>query len=81
MKEIDRRRGVGCCCFYDGDMTMAMLMMAEMVTTMKMIDYCLLLESDRRIAAIIYFLFIFNDNARENLLARKVIGGGRGKVG
>jgi hypothetical protein len=33
------------------------------------------------IAAIVYFLFIFNDDARENLLAMKVMGEGRGKVG
>ncbi len=33
------------------------------------------------IAAIIYFLFIFNDYARENLLVTKVIGGRRTKVG
>jgi hypothetical protein len=32
------------------------------------------------IVVIMYFLFIFNDNARENLLAMK-IGGGRAKVG
>ncbi len=33
------------------------------------------------IAAILYFLFIFNENARKNLLAMKVMGGGREKVG
>jgi hypothetical protein len=33
------------------------------------------------IVAIIYFLFTFNENARENLLATKVIRGGRAKVG
>ncbi len=32
------------------------------------------------IVAIIYFYYIFNDNARENLLATKVMGGGRAKV-
>jgi hypothetical protein len=62
-------------------MTMAMLTITAMVMAMVMIDYCLLLESDGMIAAIIYFLFIFNDSARDNLLATKVMGGGRGKVG
>jgi hypothetical protein len=33
------------------------------------------------IAAILYFLFKFNDNARENLLAIKILGGGRAKMG
>jgi hypothetical protein len=46
-------------------MTMAMLTMTATVTSMMMIDYCLLLENNGMIAAIIYFLFIFNDNARE----------------
>jgi hypothetical protein len=41
----------------------------------------LLLENNGMIAVIIYFLIIFNDNARENLLATKIIGGGRAKVG
>jgi hypothetical protein len=62
-------------------MAMAMLMMTPMVTTRAMIDYCLLLESDGMIAAILYFLFIFNENARKNLLATKVMEGGREKVG
>jgi hypothetical protein len=62
-------------------MTMAMLTMTAMVTTMTMIDYCLLLESNGMIASILYFLLIFNENARKNLLTTKVMGGGRGKVG
>ncbi len=62
-------------------MTVAILMMTATVRMMMMIDYCSLLESNGMIAAIICFLFIFNDNARENLLATKVMGGGRGKVG
>ncbi len=62
-------------------MTMAMLTMTATVTMTTMIDYCLLLENDGMIAAMIYFLLKFNDNARENLLATKVMGGGRGKVG
>jgi hypothetical protein len=60
-------------------MTIAMLTMTAMVATTAIIDSCLLLESNGIIGAIIYFLFIFND-ARENLLATKVMGGGRGKV-
>jgi hypothetical protein len=62
-------------------MTMAMLTMTAMVTTTTMIDYCLLLECDGMIAAIIYIFFTFNDNAREILLVTKVMGRGRGKVG
>jgi hypothetical protein len=62
-------------------MTLAMLAMTATVTTTAMIDYCLLLESGGMIAAIMYFLFIFNENAREKLLAMKVMGGGRRKVG
>jgi hypothetical protein len=61
--------------------TMAMLTMTAMVTMMTMINYWLLLESNGMIATIVYFLFIFSDNARENLLATKVMGGGRAKVG
>ncbi len=60
---------------------MAMLTMTAAVIMMAMIDYCLLLESNEMIAAILYFLFIFNENARNNLLATRVMGGGRGKVG
>ncbi len=55
--------------------------MTAMVTMMAMIDYHLLLESNEMIAAILYFLLIFNENARKNLLVTKVMGGGRGKVG
>jgi hypothetical protein len=62
-------------------MTMDMLTMTAMVTMMAMIDYHLLLESNEMIAAILYFLLIFNENARKNLLVTKVMGGGRGKVG
>ncbi len=62
-------------------MTMAMLTTTAMVTTTGMIDYCLLLESDGMIAAMLYFCFIFIENARTNLLVTKVMGGGRGKVG
>jgi hypothetical protein len=62
-------------------MTMAMLTTTATVTTTATIDYCLHLESNGMIAAILYFLFIFNENARTNLLAMKVMGGGRGKVG
>ncbi len=62
-------------------MTIAMLTMTETVTMMAMIDYCLLLESNRMKAAILYFLFIFNENAKKNLLATKVMGGGRRKLG
>jgi hypothetical protein len=60
-------------------MTMAMLTMTATVMTMAMIDYCLLLESNGMIAAILCFLFIFNENVRKNLLATKVMGGGREK--
>jgi hypothetical protein len=45
-------------------MIMAMLTMTATVTTTAMIDYHSLLESDGMIAAIISFLFIFNENAR-----------------
>ncbi len=45
-------------------MTMAVLTMTATVTTLAMIDYHLLLESDGMIAAIVYFLFIFDENAR-----------------
>jgi hypothetical protein len=45
-------------------MTMAMLTMTATVTTTAMIDYCLLPKSNGMIVAIIYFLFIFNENAR-----------------
>ncbi len=62
-------------------MAMAMLTMTAMVTTMAMIVYRLLLESNGMIAAILYFLFIFNERARKDLLATKVMGGGRGKEG
>jgi hypothetical protein len=62
-------------------MTMPMLTTTATVTTMATIDYCLLLESNGMIAVIIYFLFIFNENAREIFLATKVMGGGRGIVG
>jgi hypothetical protein len=62
-------------------MTMAMLMMTATVMATVMIDYCLLLESNGMIAATMHFLFIFNENARETLLAMKVMGGGRRKVG
>ncbi len=60
---------------------MAMLTMTVTITMMTTIDYHLLLESDGMIAAILYFLFIFNENARKNSLATKVMGGGRGNVG
>jgi hypothetical protein len=62
-------------------MAMAMLMMTAMVTMMATVDYRSLLEGNGMIAAILYFLFIFNKNGRKNLLATKVMGGGRGKVG
>ena len=62
-------------------MTIAMLMMTAMVMTMATIEYHLLLESNGMIVAILYFLFIFNGNARKKLLATKIMGGGRGKVG
>jgi hypothetical protein len=62
-------------------MTMAILTMTAMVATAATIDYCLLLESNGMIAAIIYFLFILNENARENLLAAKKMSEGRGVVG
>jgi hypothetical protein len=58
-------------------MIMAMLTMTLTVTTMGMIDYCPLLESNGMIVAIIHNFFLFNENARENLLATKVMGGGR----
>jgi hypothetical protein len=45
-------------------MTMAMLMMTATVTTPAMIDHHSLLESNGIIAATLYFLFIFNENAR-----------------
>jgi hypothetical protein len=80
MKEIDGG-GEEVVVVFAMAMTMAMLTMPATVTTTTMIDYWLLLESNGVIAVIIYFLFIFNDNARENLLATKVIGGGRAKVG
>jgi hypothetical protein len=50
-------------------MTMAMLTMTATVMTTAMIDYCLLLESNWIIVAILYFLLIFNENTRKNLLA------------
>ncbi len=61
-------------------MTMAMLTTTAMVMKSATNDYCLLLESNGMIAAIIYFLLRFNENARENLLVTKVMGGGRGIV-
>jgi hypothetical protein len=61
--------------------TMAVLTMTAMVTIMEMIDYHLLLESNGKIVTILYFLSIFNENARKNLLATKVMGGGRGNTG
>jgi hypothetical protein len=39
-----------------------------------MIDCSLLYDSDARIAAIVYFSFIFVENARENLWAAKGMG-------
>ncbi len=45
-------------------MIMAMLAMIATVMATAMIDYCLLLESNGMIAAIMNFLFIFNENAR-----------------
>jgi hypothetical protein len=62
-------------------MIMAMLTTTATVMTTAMIDYCSFLEINGMIAVIINFLFIFNENARENQLATKVLGGGRGKVG
>ncbi len=62
-------------------MTMAMLTMTATVTMMATIDYDLLLKSNEMIAAILYILFTFNENVRKNLLATKVMRGGRGKVG
>jgi hypothetical protein len=56
-----------------------MLMTTAMVMMTEMIYYHLILESDRVIVAILYFLFIFNKNVRKNLLATKVMGGGREK--
>ncbi len=63
-------------------MTMAILMMTAMVTMTATINYPLLLEINGMVVAIIFFHFIFNENARKtNLLATKVLGGGRGIVG
>jgi hypothetical protein len=62
-------------------MTMAMLTMTGTLSTTAMIIYCLLLKSNGMIEAILYFLLIFNENARKNLMATKVMWGGRGKVG
>jgi hypothetical protein len=62
-------------------MTMAMLTTTATVIMMAMIDYCLLLKSNGMIAVVIYFLFIFNENAREDSLAMKVMKGGWGIVG
>jgi hypothetical protein len=45
-------------------MAMAMLTTTAMEMTTATIDDHLLLESNRMIAAIIYFLFIFNENTR-----------------
>ncbi len=73
-------RGRGCCRFAMA-MAMAMLTTTATVTTMATIHYCLLLESHGMIAAIIYFLFIFDEFKRENLWAMKGKGGGRGIVG
>ena len=61
-------------------MTMAMLTATATVTILATIDYHLLLENDGMIVAILYFLFVFNDNARENMLGTKLIGGIRAKV-
>ncbi len=80
-KRIRRRERRRLLLFLRMAMTMAMLAMTAMVMTTAMIGYCSLLESNRMIAAIIYFLFIFNENTRFNLLATKVMGGGRRKVG
>jgi hypothetical protein len=79
MKEMDGVRGRGCCCFCDGDDNgyADTTAMATMIAT---IDYCLLVKNDGMIVAILYF-FMFNENGRKNLLATKVMGGGRGKVG
>ncbi len=60
---------------------MAKLTTIATVMTTATIDYCLHLQSNGMIAAILYFLFTFNENATKNLLATKVMGGGRGKVG
>ncbi len=62
-------------------MTMAMLTMTATVTMMEMIDYHLLLEINRKIVMILYFLLLFNENVRKNLLVTKVMGGGRGNAG
>ncbi len=62
-------------------MTMAMLTTTATVMRTVMIDCRLLLESNGMIAAIINFLFIFNENARVIFLATKVMVGGWGIMG
>ncbi len=58
---------------------MSMVKVTAMATaTIAMIDCCLFYDSDGTIAAIIFFLFIFDENAPENLWATKGIGGERG---
>ncbi len=80
MKEMEGGRGRGCCCFCDGDGNgyADNDCNGNMMGT---INYHLLLESNRIIVVVIYFLFIFNENARENLWATKGMGGGRVIVG
>jgi hypothetical protein len=62
-------------------MTMAMLTMTVTVMTTVMIDYCLLLESNGIIAAVTYFLFIFNDNAKGEFVVDEANGRREGKSG
>jgi hypothetical protein len=81
MKKMEGVREGGSCYFCDGNDNGYADNDSATVMMMAMIDYHLLLESNEMIAAILYFLFIFNENARKNLLATKVLGGRRGKVG
>ncbi len=62
-------------------MATAILTATATITTTATIDYNSCVESNGMITAIIYLLFIFDENVRENLLATKGMGGGRGIVG
>ncbi len=76
MKGMEGERGRGCC-FFVMVMAMAMQTMTAMATMMGMINYCLLHESNGMITVLYILLFLFDENARENLWAIKGMGGGR----
>ncbi len=79
LKEINRRRGGGCCCFCNGnDNGYA----DDDCNSNNDNDDCLLIASQKQWDDSVdyIFLFVFNDNARENMLGTKLIGGIRAKV-